>query len=199
MNGKGPFVREYLADLKHTIELAMAEYPRVLAFRVDLRLPQCIDLPEYADTNQVISRFFESFAKKIQYHQKKVRERDGYARGSKVRYVWAREIGQAGQPHYHVLILLNRNAYYTLGRLGSERTNIISRMEESWAGALGLSVGQIKGQIHLTENAAYRIYREVPENKIDELPELFRRSSYLCKAATKSYGNRQRGFDTSRG
>ena len=37
---KGPFIREYLSALKHTIESAMAEYPRMLAFRVDLRLPQ---------------------------------------------------------------------------------------------------------------------------------------------------------------
>ena len=32
----GPFALEYLYALKHTIDLALAEYPRVLAFRVDL-------------------------------------------------------------------------------------------------------------------------------------------------------------------
>ncbi|TXH85964.1 MAG: inovirus Gp2 family protein, partial [Pseudomonas sp.] len=139
MVGKGPFIRECLSDLKHTIELALAQYPRVLAFRVDLRLPQDPDLPDFAYTNQVISRFFESFTKRIQYHQEKVGERR-YARGCKVRYVWSREIGVGGKQHYHLLILLNRDAYYTVGRLRSERVNMISRMEESWAYALGLSV-----------------------------------------------------------
>ena len=38
----GPFIREYPTDLKHTIDLALAEYPRVLAFRVDLYVPQDI-------------------------------------------------------------------------------------------------------------------------------------------------------------
>lgn len=199
MGAKGPFIQEYLSALKHTIELAMAEYPRVLAFRVDLRLPQSINLPDYVNTNQAISRFFESFAKKIRYHQDKVRQRDGHARGCKVRYVWSREIGQGGKPHYHVLILLNGDAYYTIGRLRSDRVNMISRMEESWAGALGLPVGQVSGLVHIPENAEYRICRSVRRGDEDELPSLFYRASYLCKVATKSYGGRQRGFDTSRG
>lgn len=195
---KGPFIREYLSALKHTIESAMAEYPRMLAFRVDLRLPQGIELQDYAYTNQVISRFFESFTKKIQYHQERVGER-GYARGCKVRYVWSREVGQGSKQHYHLLILLNRDAYYTVGRLGSERVNMISRIEESWAGALGVAVGQVEGLVHIPKNAEYRVDRHVRRGDVDELPELFHRASYLCKVATKSFGDRQRGFGTSRG
>lgn len=198
MRDKGPFIREYLSDLKHTIDLALAEYPRVLAFRVDLRLPQGIELPDYAYTNQVISRFFESFTKKIQYHQERVAER-GYSRGCKVRYVWSREIGQAGRQHYHLLILLNRDAYYTVGRLGSDRVNMISRIEESWAGALGLPVDLMRGVVHIPKNAEYLIDRVNRRRKGDELTDLFYRASYLCKVATKSYGDRQRGFGTSRG
>ena len=195
---KGPFIREYLSALMHTIELAMVEYPRMLAFRVDLRLPQGLELQDYAYTNQVISMFFESFTKKIQYHQERVGER-GYARGCKVRYVWSRETGQGGKQHYHLLILLNRDAYYTVGRLGSERVNMISRIEESWAGALGVAVGQVEGLVHIPKNAEYRVDRHVRRGEIDELPVLFHRASYLCKVATKSFGDRQRGFDTSRG
>lgn len=198
MSDKGPFIREYLTVLKHTVELAMAEYPRMLAFRVDLRLPQGIELPDYAYTNQVISRFFEAFTKKIQYHQDRVGER-GYARGCKVRYVWSREIGQGGKQHYHLLILLNRDAYYTVGRLGSERVNMISRIEESWAGALVVAVDQVEGLAHIPKNAEYRVDRHVRRGDLDELSELFHRASYLCKVATKSFGDRQRGFGASRG
>ncbi len=195
---KGPYIREYLIDLKHTIELALAEYPRVLAFRVDLRLPQGVELPDYAYTNRVISRFFESFTKKIEYHQERVAQR-GYSRGCKVRYVWAREFGKGNRPHYHLLILLNRDAYYRVGRLGSGRVNMISRMQESWAGALGIALELAKGLVHLPENAEYLVNREIRRGDVDELPALFYRASYLCKAATKSYGNRQRGFGGSRG
>lgn len=194
----GPFIREYLADLKHTIDLALAEYPRVLAFRVDLRLPQCVRLPDYAYTNQVISRFFESFTKKIQYHQERVAER-GYSRGCKVRYVWSKEIGQGGRQHYHLLILLNRDAYYTIGRLGSDRVNMISRIEESWVHALGLHVDHVRGLVHIPKDAEYLIDRVKRRGKGDELTDLFYRASYICKVATKSYGDRQRGFGSSRG
>jgi len=165
---------------------------------VDLRLPQGVELPDFAYTNQVISRFFESFTKKIQYHQERVAER-GYSRGCKVRYVWSREIGQGGRQHYHLLILLNRDAYYTIGRLGSDRVNMISRIEESWAGALGLPADLMTGLVHIPENAEYLIDRVKRQGKGDELDDLFYRASYLCKKATKSYGDRQRGFGTSRG
>ena len=42
MRDKGPFIRESLAALKHTIDLALADYPRVLAFRLDLYVPKKI-------------------------------------------------------------------------------------------------------------------------------------------------------------
>ncbi|MBD9415223.1 inovirus Gp2 family protein [Pseudomonas sp. PDM16] len=199
MVDKGPFVKEYLADLKRTIESAMDEYPRVLAFRVDLRLPQEGDLPDSTYTNRVISRFFESFTRKIRYDQHRLRKRSRYARDCNVRYVWAREIGESGRQHYHLLILLNRDAYYTVGRLGSERVNMISRMEESWANALGIPDEQARALVHIPESAEYRVDRNVRSGDKDALPELFYRASYLCKAATKSYGDRQRGFGTSRG
>ncbi|MDH0894861.1 MULTISPECIES: inovirus Gp2 family protein [unclassified Pseudomonas] len=199
MVDKGPFIREYLSDLKRTIDAALSEYPRVLAFRVDLRLPQVIELPDYAYANQVISRFFESFTRKIRYDQDRVRKRNRYARGCNVRYVWAREIGESGRQHYHLLILLNRDAYYTVGRLCSERVNMIRRMEASWAGALGISDKQVRGLVHIPERAEYRVDRYVRHDEVDELPDLFYRASYLCKAATKSYGDRQRGFGSSRG
>lgn len=205
MTEKGPFIREYLAALKRTIQLAMVEYPRVLAFRVDLRLPQDIELPGYAYTNQVISEFFELFTKKIQYHQGRVAERS-YSRGCKVRYVWSREVGQGGRPHYHLLILMNRDAYYTVGRLRSEKVNMIHRLQEAWAGALGLPVWLAEELVHIPDNSTYRVDLKPRERQVkgsdlkvlvDELPSLFHRASYLCKVATKSYGDRQRGFSSS--
>ncbi|WP_213573609.1 inovirus Gp2 family protein [Stutzerimonas kunmingensis] len=208
MVDKGPFIQEYLSDLKHTIDLAMAEYPRVLAFRVDLRLPQGIDLPEYAYTNQVISRFIDSFNAKIKCHRGQLRENSQWARGCRVRYVWAREIGAGGRPHYHLVFFLNRDAYFTVGKLHSKRRNLIARLQEAWASALSLPVTMAEDQVHIPDNATYRIdrcprYRKVAgsEHKVlvDELPDLFYRASYLCKVATKSYGDRQRGFGASRG
>lgn len=208
MVDKGPFIREYLSHLKRTVDLALDQYPRSLAFRVDLHLPRRGDLPDYVYTNEVISRFIESFKAKIEYHRSQLREHKLHARDCKVRYVWAREVGQVGRPHYHLVFLLNRDAYYSVGKLQSARRNMIARLKEAWASALGLPVVLVEEQVHIPDNATYRIDRNPRERKVagsnrkvlvDELPELFYRASYLCKAGTKSYGDRQRGFGTSRG
>jgi len=198
MVDKGPFITEYLCRLKRVIDATLAQYPRVLAFRVDLRLPSRIALPEHAYTNEVISRFIESFKAKIEHNRGKAREHNQYAHDSKVRYVWAREVGEGGRPHYHLLILLNRDAFYSIGRLQSDVPNMISRMEEAWASALGLSLFQVNGLVHIPENESYRVNQRVPSGEVNELVPLFYRASYLCKSATKSYGDRLHGFGASR-
>ena len=196
---KGPFIHEYLEALWRTINLALDQYPWVLAFRVDLRLPRLVGIPDDAFTNRVISKFIESFKAKIEHNRDKARERNKYAHDCRVRYVWAREVGCGGRPHYHLLILLNRDAYYTVGRLQPQRPNMISRMQEAWASALKCEVEQVRGLVHIPPNAEFRVDRNVRPGNVDQLPELFRRASYLCKAATKRYGDGSHGFGCSRG
>ncbi|MBG0843500.1 inovirus Gp2 family protein [Ectopseudomonas toyotomiensis] len=194
MVSKGPFVQQYLFRLKETLEQSLQEYPRTLAFRVDLRLPVGIQLPEHAYANEVISRFIASFNAKIKHDRACARKINPRAHDSRVRYVWAREVGWGQRPHYHLLILLNQDAYFTIGRLRSDTSNMISRMEEAWASALSLSVGQVSGLVEIPDNATYRVNRRC----LDGISALFYRASYLCKAATKSYGDSHHGFGYSR-
>lgn len=76
---------------------------------------------------------------------------------------------------------------------------MISRMQEAWASALECEVGQVRGLVEIPKNAEYRVDREVRPGNVDYLPELFHRASYLCKAATKRYGDGSHGFGCSRG
>lgn len=201
MSKKGPFVEEHLFRLKQTIELALEEHPRLLAFRVDLTLPDDGNWPNSACTNELISRFIESFKAKIEYNRIRARDRNKYAHTSKVRYVWCREIGWKGRPHYHLLFLLNRDAFFGPGRLESEAGNLINRLKEAWASALRLSVSRVDGLVNITRDATYRVNRHMnPDNKRnDQLLNLFERASYMCKTATKAYGDRQHSFGASRG
>ncbi|HCR1218429.1 TPA: inovirus Gp2 family protein [Pseudomonas aeruginosa] len=192
---KGPFIAEYLASLKNTIDLALGQYPRLLVFRADLRLPRGIDLPDYAHTNQVMSKFIESFKAKIEHNREKARDQNPYAHGCRVRYVWAREVGAKERPHYHLLILLNRDAFYTVGKLQSENPNMISRLQEAWASALGLQVDEVSGLVEIPDNATYRVDR----GDGIAVASLFHRASYLCKDATKRFGDGLHGFGSSRG
>lgn len=192
---KGPFIRQYLDRLSQTVSRALGQYPRVFAFRVDLRLPVGGLLPDHSDTNQVIGRFIESFKAKISHNRRMARMTNKYAHDSKVRYVWAREVGSHGRPHYHVAFLLNYDAFNALGKFEVGRDNIFNRLEEAWASALGLPVEAVRGLVEIPDNPTYCLRRDDPQG----LNEFFYRASYLCKAATKVYGDGQHGFGASRG
>ncbi|NNN27166.1 inovirus Gp2 family protein [Pseudomonas nitroreducens] len=196
MYDKGPFIEQYLHRCKCTIELALEHYSRVFAFRVDLRLPLRLDLPEQVYTNVVIREFLESFKAKIEYDRQRARTRNRYAHDSKVRYVWAREVGRGERPHYHLVILLNGDAYFTLGKKTSCEQNIFHRLQEAWAQALGLRKEGVSGLVEIPPAAEYRLTRRLADKRA--LADLFYRASYLCKAATKTYGDGQHGFGSSR-
>ena len=191
---KGPFVSEYLNRLYQTVDRALTQYPRVFAFRFDLRLPAEIQLPDFVYTNQVIERFMESFKAKIAHNRSQARQLSKYAHDSKVRYVWAREHGQHGKPHYHLAILLNRDAFTALGKFETGRDNMFNRLEQAWASALGLSVEAVRGLVELPRNPCYHLNR----GQLGGQVEFFRRASYLCKAATKVFGDGSHGFGASR-
>lgn len=191
---KGPFVREYLHSLRATMANALGDHPRVFAFRVDLRLPAGMDLPDYAYTNTVIKSFIESFKAKLKHAQHAAAKNNIRVHNCKVRYVWAREFGSHGRPHYHLLFLLNQDAFYTLGKRDSVRDNMCSRLDEAWASALGLRLEAVSGLIHVPDNAVYRVRR----NDAHSQALLFNRASYLCKTATKVYGDGQHAFGASR-
>ena len=100
-----------------------------------------------------------------------------------------------GKPHYHFLILLNRDAYSTLGHFDSDLENMSSRIRGAWASALAITWEQSAGLVEFPKNSTYRI------NNTEGDPataELVMRASYLCKAATKQYGDRRHSFGYSR-
>lgn len=195
MVNKGPFIREHLQRLYDTMQRALNQHPRTFAFRVELKFPNSGKLPSYAFTNEVISRFFESFKAKIEHNRSIARRRNRYAHDCKVRYVWVREVAGSGRPHYHLVILLNKDAYNTLGYFRSEGRNIFNRLEEAWASALELSREAVVGLVHIPKNPDYYITRDDAQSQA----EFFYRASYLCKAATKEYGDGQHSFGASRG
>ncbi|MBV7480279.1 inovirus Gp2 family protein [Pseudomonas sp. PDM31] len=191
---KGPFISEYLNRLNQTVERALAQYPRVFAFRFDLRLPAEIELSESAYRNQVIERFIESFKAKIRHNRNMARQSNPYAHDSKVRYVWAREHGQHGKPHHHLAILLNYDAFNSLGKFELGRDNMFNRLLEAWASALGLSVEAVSGLVEIPSNPYYHLHRD----DLAGQEEFFHRTSYICKSATKAFGDGSHGFGCSR-
>lgn len=137
-----------------------------------------------------LTRLIESFKEKIKHNREKAREQNKYAHDCRVRYVWAREQGQHGKPHYHLAILLNRDAFTALGKFEAGRDNMFNRLEGAWASALGLPVEAVKGLVEIPSNPSY--YLNLGE--LEGQAAFFHRTSYICKAATKVFGDGSHGF-----
>ncbi|MTD33722.1 inovirus Gp2 family protein [Paludibacterium denitrificans] len=192
---RGPLVLEYLEKLYQVIRTAFSSGSRVFAFRVELRFPAGNACDQAALSNHALMKFIASFREKISYNRSCATALDPYAHDAMLRYVWAREVGECGSVHYHLLIILNGHAFHTLGDFNSEQSNNYHRVHEAWASALGLSRNEVSGLVHFPHNAVYRV------NRGDQvgIEQLFYRASYLCKADTKVFGNGWHGFGASRG
>ncbi|EXF95934.1 transposase [Pseudomonas fluorescens HK44] len=133
-----PFITEYLEGVHETTQLALNAHRRVFAVRFDLRFPHG-DHPLESD-NTVISRFVDSLTHRIQSARERSRLRNGTAYQEEVRWCWVREVGQEVRPHYHCVLLLNRDTFHTVGCFQSTRANLYSRIQSSWASALRISL-----------------------------------------------------------
>ena len=194
IQNKGPFISEYLHRLHCTMNRALDHYREVFAFRFDLRLPANHSPHSSAYENELIDRFIESFKAKIKHNRQMARREKPYAHDSVVRYVWAKEVGHRGRPHYHLAVLLNKDAYRAIGTYEPGRDNMFNRLHEAWASALGLPVSAVSGLVHIPDNASYFLHRENQAS----CAAFFFRASYLCKAATKTFGHGGHGFGSSR-
>ncbi|NIC05359.1 inovirus Gp2 family protein [Billgrantia bachuensis] len=189
-----PMVLEYLQSLQDTLQRALDEYPRVLAFRIEPVIPKAIsDRMTLQDHQRLIRRFIATL-KAIIKHDRAMKRRAGWAPDTKVRYVWCREVGENGKPHYHFFLVLNRDAYYLPGRVGSPNENLFNRVSRAWYSALGVAWNPQEPWIHVPHNPWYWIDRDDAES----FRAAFYRASYLCKADTKQYGLGLRAFGTSR-
>ncbi|MNY80024.1 hypothetical protein D3C86_2209050 [compost metagenome] len=72
---------------------------------------------------------------------------------------------------------------------------MFNRLVEAWASALRLSVEVMSGLVEIPNNPSYPINRDDPVGQ----EAFFYRASYLCKSATKAYGDGSHGFGCSRG
>lgn len=194
MSRHAPFIQEYLGRLHDTLLRALDEHPRTLALRFDLRLPEEELFPLWVFTNQVMPRFIDSLKAKIANDRERSHQSYGKVHHTSVRYVWARELGLTGKPHYHCVLFLNQDAYFSFGRIGSGQENTYSRIQSAWASALRLPDEDVTGLVHVPDNSTYRLRR----NDAEGLEAFFHRASYLCKAATKGYGDGQHAFGCSR-
>ncbi len=189
----GPLIHDYLDSIHQTIMLSLLHSPRTFAFRVDLRLPANFSVTDTA----VISRFFASLKAQLDAADAK-NEREGKrVHPHNLRYIWVRERGECGHPHYHVLVLLNKDRYRTLGSFDAEEGNLSARVTKAWASAVGLPLERADGLVHFPPKPKYILDPSDP-GFMDVLKSLFFRVSYFAKTPTKFFDRAQRSYGASR-
>ncbi|MEX9863977.1 inovirus-type Gp2 protein, partial [Providencia manganoxydans] len=109
-----------------------------------------------------------------------------------------REIGPKNKRrHYHVILIFNKDAYFTLGNFNSEN-NLSSCVIGAWKSALGL-VDKINGLVHFCPIKVGCSYLDKKlanfEDKYDAWMGMI---DYLAKDYSKCYGSHYRSFGCSR-
>ncbi|WP_414708949.1 inovirus Gp2 family protein [Rheinheimera pacifica] len=190
---RGPLITEYLYKMDSVISKAVSNHPRTLAIRVDLRLPH-----DYGDvSSSLMSRFTESLKAQIRADLLRKSLHGTRVHQCNLRYIWVRERESSSSPHFHVLLLLNQDTYYTLGDFSAEHgRNMVSRIRKAWASALSVITVAVKGLVFFPKNAVYRL--SLYSNDFCAVrADLFRRISYFAKLDTKEYGINSRSFGCS--
>lgn len=188
----------YLQRMHSLLINCLELHPRWSVFRVDLRVPQGSAFPPRAITN-----FMESMKSQLECARvaKLVARKRGYH--PMLRYVWVREWDSADHPHYHVALLLNHDAHFTLGdysKLHSDdcsyETMLAGRICKAWGVALGEDWRVARRGVYFPERPVSPLLLR-HTNYPQQFRGVFYRLSYFTKLDTKPDGDGQRNFGMS--
>lgn len=190
----GAYNYDWLESIERVIRNALKEHPRTLVIRVDLHIPD--DTSASVD-HAVISRFIESLKAKIRANAYKTLKAGKRVHPCTLRYAWVREFGpKNGNKHYHVLLLLNKDAYFQLGPYSRYGGALALRIRQAWMSALGTSDERHHFLAQFPNHPCY--YLDANTLALDgAYQKLMERVSYMVKERTKQYGDRERNFGCS--
>lgn len=204
----GELNQAYVQGITRTIDRALKQYPRLLAIRFDLRFPdeeERPDCPTQCYTgSEVITRFINSVKAQIKADIKRKRKAGKKTLTCDVRFVWVREFNQEGsKKHYHVLLLLNKDAYAWPGKIKQDpdnafNQNVFNMVVQAWIRAIkrDYAENKYKGLIHIPPSGFYQLNRN---NRYfeDTYENLTSRAMYLAKEYSKNNLDGQRNFGCS--
>ncbi|BBI60531.1 hypothetical protein HSBAA_18370 [Vreelandella sulfidaeris] len=188
---EGPLIENYLEILLRIINQASQDCPRLFAARIDLHFPAQGYTGYTGNDNTCIGSFINRFQWELDIA--------GIKFPHKMRYVWCREQVTSVHHHYHLLLLLNKDAYRTLGKYKAtsddypEHDNLYQRIVRAWSHAINWPEQGTRGLVHATPYK-WIIYR----GDQAAFAEVFYGASYMCKAYSKPIGQGMHCFEGSR-
>lgn len=187
---------DYQSNIATTVANSVQSHNRVTAIRVDLRLPDNfggIDM-----SSSIITRFFESLKAKVAVDLRRKEQAWGRKLLCSLKYIWVREFGPInGKKHFHILLLLNKDVYHSLGDFNKESGSLSAMIRQAWCSALGLSFPGHQQLVHFPRGGVVYVDANHPEFMLQRQLVLDK-ANYLAKEATKQYGDGQRSFGCSR-
>lgn len=202
-----PLVESYLKTIHNLIIDSTNDFKRVTAFRFELRFPK-----SYRQDKKYnyMRSFWRSVDAQIRAELIRRKNRNVSVSREKLRYVWCEEKNGSSNYHYHLLLLLNKDNFRSIGdytcknRSKGKCKHIYEILMDAWARALDVEKKKAYFLVHIPDNCTYYLHRRNDSDNLfsssfrDEFEALFSRAAYLAKLKTKVYGNNRRSFGSSR-
>ena len=183
----------YFEIIDGVLRYAVRDYRRLFVVRLELRFPKGMPANQIPG-NEVMGRFVKSLRSKVKHQRERVRKNFNRAHPTDVRLVWVREFGpESKRPHYHLMLVVNRDAYRGLGDYKSNDDNFARCIQGAWTSALNVDFELHKWLVSFSRNGQYEIinghgYRQALEAM-----------QYLCKEYSKVRdGARNIGYSLTR-
>lgn len=188
--------QNYISKIDTVIRKSLIAHNRTSVIRIDLRFPTEVNF--HSNDSKAITRFIESLKAKIDADLKRKSNKWGRHCSSHVNYIWVKEIGEKNNnKHYHVLLLVNKDIYHTLGNYDQDEPNLGILIQQAWCSAINAAYPENRYLAHFPDNPTYWLDAHSPEIE-KQISALNERCLYLAKHHTKQYGEGERSFGCSR-
>ncbi|HEO9035533.1 TPA: inovirus Gp2 family protein [Serratia marcescens] len=178
------------------------KHDRMFTLRADFRFAQSHvpgepDMPIcfQKDDEKAITRAIESLKSQLREEHK----RSGRAgEPTPLGYIWARERVTGERPHYHLVLLFNKDVYGYLGDYTKpDADNMGTRIQKAWCSAIGLSYPDYASRVEFPKNHSAWFTRQDALTLSPDYYDFLLRVAYLAKTYSKDSHDGYRNFGTS--
>lgn len=154
-------------------------------------MPTCFQ----RDDEKAITRSIESLKSQLREEHK----RSGRAGNpAPLGYIWARERVTGERPHYHLVLLFDKDVYGYLGDYTKpDADNMATRIQKAWCSAIDLDYPYYASRVEFPENHSGRFTRNDASTLSSDYYDFLLRVAYLAKEYSKDSHDGYRNFGTS--
>lgn len=178
------------------------KHDRMFTLRADFRFAQSHvpgepDMPIcfQKDDEKAITRAIESLKSQLREEHK----RSGRAgEPTPLGYIWAKERVTGERPHYHLVLLFNKDVYGYLGDYTKpDADNMGTRIQKAWCSAIGLSYPDYASRVEFPKNHSAWFTRQDALTLSPDYYYFLLRVAYLAKTYSKDSHDGYLNFGTS--